>query len=66
MSKPDELDVDSLRREPTHTEHLVHMYDSNKLWTVYGIDDDIIVHLLSYVFALVNTFLMIHRIAIHI
>ena len=66
MSKPDELDIDSLHLEPMHTEHLVHMYDFNKLWTVYGIDDDIIVCLLSYVFALVNTFLMIHRIAVHI
>jgi hypothetical protein len=43
MSKPDDLDSYSLRREPTYTEHLVNLYDSNTLWTTYGIDDEIIV-----------------------
>ena len=42
-SRPDNLDVYSLRRTPRYTEGLLELVDSKALWINYGIDDDIIV-----------------------
>ena len=50
LTNQENLDEDALRRHREHTELIIKELDSRTLWEVYGIDRDIVVCTLSFLF----------------
>jgi len=51
LANRENLDEDALRRHHEHTELIIKELDSRTLWEVYGIDRDIVVCTLSFLFS---------------